>query len=355
MSIEKYNKIFSIGVISLSLPTSEKLETEVKQAKEKQSDERKEKQKRLNMRVRAGIDYLTENGFAVSVGKTVFPDMSLGYKAASIKDRVNDVHEMFSNQKVNLIMNTIGGYNCNEILEYLDYDLIKKNPKFFVGFSDITSANLALFTKANIKTVNGSHITYYLHDKNSFLNLFQTLNNEKKELACEKFIWEGDLTKTLREPGEIEFLRGKNSTAEGWAIGGNLSTFCLMLGTEYTPDFSGSVLFIEYDKEEDTCLPSLERLMWQIRQNGIFKKINALVFGQLQKDVLKEETRTEKKEGGKAKDIDTLKRILIDVTSGYDFPVLYNTTFGHIYPSWQIINGANVEFSTTKPVTIKIK
>ncbi len=240
-------------------------------------------------------------------------------------------------------MNTIGGYNCNEILEFLDYDLIKKNRKHFVGFSDITSANLALFTKANIPTVNGCHITYYLSDQNSFLDLFQTLNNEKKNLVAEKFIWQGDLSKSLREPGDIKFLQNKNSKAEGWAIGGNLSTFCLMLGTEYMPDFTGSVLFLEYDKEEDKCLPSLERLMWQIRQNGIFKKINALVFGQLQKEVVAEETET-----------DTLERILKNVTDGYNFPVLFNTTFGHIYPSWQVVNGEKYSFATPEKISIQV-
>jgi len=344
MSIEKYDKIFTIGLVSLSLPTYDISDEDINNEKDEKSKEKKEKQKRLNMRVRAGIDYLTANGFVITLGKTVFPKKSFSYKAASIQDRVDDVHEMFSNPQINLVMNTIGGYNCNEILEYLDYDLIEKNPKYFVGFSDITSANLALFTKSRIKTVNGSHITYYLHDKNSFLDLFQTLNNEKEELIPEKFIWEGDLSKTLREPGKIKFLQNKKSTAQGWAIGGNLSTFCLMLGTEYMPDFSGSVLFIEYDKEEQTCLPSLERLMWQIRQNGIFKKINALVFGQLQKDVAKEETET-----------DNLERILKDVTDGYDFPVLFNTTFGHIYPSWQIINGATIQLSTADPIKIKLK
>ena len=327
MSIDKYNKMFSVGLVSLSLPTSDGTPENIREK-----------------RVRAGIDYLIGSGFSVEIGKTVFPEKPYGYKAASIQDRVDDIHAMFSNPNVNLIMNTIGGYNCNEILEFLDYDLIRRNPKFFVGFSDITAANLALFTKADIKTVNGSHITYYLHDKNSFLDLLCTLNNEKQELLCERFIWEGDLTKTLREPGGIKFIGGKNPVAGGWAIGGNLSTFCLMLGTQYLPDFSGSILFLEYDKEEATCLPSLERLMWQIRQNGILGKIKALVFGQLQKDVLKEETET-----------DNLERILTDVTKGYNFPVLFNTTFGHIYPSWQIINGAVIKLSTSKEVIIKLQ
>jgi len=326
MSIEKYNKQYSIGLVALSLPTADGT-TENTRAK----------------KVQAGIDYLQAKGFSVTIGKTVFPEKPHGYKAASIADRVKDIHEMFSNSKINLIMNTIGGYNCNEILESLDYDLIKKNPKHFVGFSDITSANLALFTKANIPTVNGCHITYYLTDQNSFLDLFQTLNNEKKNLNPEKYIWQGDLSKTLREPGAIKFLQDKNSSAQGWAIGGNLSTFCLMLGTEYMPDFAGSILFLEYDKEEDKCLPSLERLMWQIRQNGIFKKINGLVFGQLQVEVAAEEN-----------DFDNLQRILTDVTQGYDFPVLFNTSFGHIYPCWQIVNGKEYSFTTPDSISIQI-
>jgi len=329
MSIQKYNKMFKIGVVSLSLPVY---------------DYKKPDNKSRELKIQAGIEYLTRNGFEVLIGKSTFNRPSLGYKAASIKDRRDDLHQMFLSNKVNVIMNTIGGYCANEILESLDYDMIEKNPKVFVGFSDITAINLALFTKSKIRTVNGMHLGNHLDNQNAFFSLFSLLNNEVSELHSSKYIWENDIANTLRQPGEIECLKGKKTSSDGWLIGGNLSTFCLMLGTEYVPDFSGSILLLEYDKEEANCLPSLERLMWQIRQNGIFKRINGLVFGQLQNEVMAQET-----------DYDKIERILRDVTEGYDFPVLFNAPFGHFYPTWQVVNGSKISILTTGNIKINIK
>ena len=126
-------------------------------------------------------------------------------------------------------------------------------------------------------------------------------------------------------------LPNKVSSSVGPALAANLSTLCLMLGTPFLPSFSERVLFLEYDREEQTALPSLERFLWQLRQSGALRNLSGLVFGALQPSVAGEETAT-----------DTIERILGEVTAGYTYPVIYNAQFGHIYPSWVIVNGREV-------------
>jgi len=323
VSIDKHIGHFKIGVVSLS-----------------NSLYRKDGSDILKQKVLSGINFLTKAGFTITVGKSVFN--SCGYKASSIKERVEDLHQMFSNEKVNLIMNTVGGYNSNEILEYLDFAHIQKHPKIFVGFSDITTINLALYSKAQIETVNGAHLSYFVHHNNAFDALFDLLKNRHQSLTNPIYVWENEANATLRQPGEIKYLEGKKEAGVGSALGGNLSTFCLLLGTEYMPDLADTILFLEYDKEEATSLPSIERFLWQVRQNGIFKKIKALIFGHLPKEVAGEENEN-----------DNIHRILEQVTEGCDFPVLYNACFGHIYPSWQIINGTRYQVETHPQCLIK--
>jgi muramoyltetrapeptide carboxypeptidase len=260
------------------------------------------------------IQNLKSQGHELIVGKTVFS--KFGYKTASIEDRLSDLHQMFLDPKIEIILNNTGGYSSNELLEFIDYDLIKKNPKIFVGYSDITAINLALYTKTGLQTINGPMVVDFDWYKNCYKDLFDYFEGKKSELQSD----------------QIKYLANKKLEAKGEIIAGNLSTFNLLLGTKYLPDFKNKVLFLEYDKEESKALPSLERMLWQIRQNGIFDKINGLVFGLLEPEVQKEET-----------EFQNIKSILESVTQNYTFPVLYNAQFGHIYPSWVLQNGRKVE------------
>ncbi len=78
-------------------------------------------------------------GFKVTFGKNVLNSIGEDYKCASIEDRIEDLHEAFKDKNVKAILTVIGGYNVNQILDYIDYNLIKENPKIICGFSDITA------------------------------------------------------------------------------------------------------------------------------------------------------------------------------------------------------------------------
>ena len=100
---------------------------------------------------------LDELGFKVTFGKNVHNEIDKNYYCSSIEDRVSDLHDAFRDKNVKAILTVIGGFNVNQILDYLDYDLIKNNPKIICGFSDITALLNSITTKTGLVTYYGPH------------------------------------------------------------------------------------------------------------------------------------------------------------------------------------------------------
>lgn len=100
-------------------------------------------------------------GFKVTLGKNVLNSIGEDYNCASIEDRIEDLHEAFKDKNVKAILTVIGGYNVNQILDYIDYDLIKENPKIICGFSDITALTNAIYAKTGMITYSGPHFSSF--------------------------------------------------------------------------------------------------------------------------------------------------------------------------------------------------
>lgn len=262
--------------------------------------------------IKEAIAWLEQRGATVNLGRTVWRTQK--YRSATIATRVEDLMSMYESEEIDVILSVRGGFNSNEMLEYIDFGRIKAKPKWFVGYSDITALNLALHAKAKAKVMHGAMLGDFKRWPDCLDVLGKTLF--EREAASKK-------KKALK--GKLKTLSGKRVTASGRLIAVNLSTFSLLLGTKYMPDLTGTFIFVEYDKEEQHGLPSLQRFMWQLRQAGVFEKVNGLVFGKLEESVGDEEVQGF-----------GLKEILTEVTSGYKFPVIYNAPFGHATSSWQL-------------------
>lgn len=104
---------------------------------------------------------LEKLGFKVTFGKNVLKSIDDNFKCANIQDRVEDLHEAFKDKNVKAILTVIGGYNVNQILDYIDYDLIKANPKIICGFSDITALSNAIYAKTGMVTYSGPHFSSF--------------------------------------------------------------------------------------------------------------------------------------------------------------------------------------------------
>ena len=298
-----------VGVVALSMPSAGKRRS----------------------RVTSALKSFRTLGLRVEVGKSVYSQT--GYKSMTARERARDLQRLLCDDRVRVIFNTTGGYNSNEVIEYLDWSALRAvRDKIFVGYSDITAINLALARGTSIQVVQGPMLVDYSQDPESFTRFFAEMELADCELSNWPRVGEYSQTKLrFRDSARIQTLDGKRKSAEGRLVTGNLSTFNLMLGTPWMPSLRGAVLFLEYDKEEATALPSIERMLWQLRLAGVFDQISGLVFGQLQQVVQDEETR-----------VDNIRRILSDVTDRFRFPVLYGAQFGHIYPSWYLRFGARV-------------
>jgi len=198
-------------------------------------------------------DRLESLGFKVTFGKYV-NEIDEYYNSSPADKRAEDINEAFMDKNVKAILTVIGGYNSNQIIKYIDFDLIKKNPKIFCGFSDISVLSNAIYAKTNIVTYSGPHYSSFgmlkgfEYSMDYFKKMF--LSEDEFEIMSSEE-WSDDawfLDQENREFTENEGMYVINEgTAEGIIVGGNLCTVNLLKGTEYMPSLDNKVLFIEDD------------------------------------------------------------------------------------------------------------
>ena len=225
-------------------------------------------------------------GLKLSFGKHI--NESDEFNSSSIKSRVEDLHDAFADKNIKAIITVIGGFNSNQLLRYIDWDLIKNNPKIFLGFSDITALNNAIFTKTGLVTYSGPHYSMFGQE----LYFDYTLEYFKKCLMIDRPMsvlpskewsddeWYLDQNKRdlINNTGHLVINEGK---AKGTILGGNLCTFNLLQGTEYFPDLTNSILFLEDDYE--TVPHTFDRDLQSLIHLPDFNKVRGLVIGRFQK------------------------------------------------------------------------
>ena len=209
--------------------------------------------------------------------------------SSTVEKRAADINEAFADKSVQAVLTVIGGFNSNEILKYIDYDLIKKNPKIFMGFSDITALHAAIYAKTGLVTYYGPHYSSLGMKK----GCEYTLENMQKVLfedgefelkASDEWsddLWFLDQEKRTFIKNEGWWHINKGSV-EGRIIGGNLCTFVLTLGTSYRPKFEkDTILFIEDDGTSDAR--AFDRNLQALIYQEDFENVKGLVIGRFQK------------------------------------------------------------------------
>lgn len=217
------------------------------------------------------IDVLKSFGFKVKQGKYIFERK--GYLAGSDKNRAWDVNNMFEDKSVDGIFCLRGGYGSPQILPYLDYDLIAKNPKALIGYSDITALLNAIYARTGLVTFHGpiakQNFTEYtlksfkdiLFNPKANIDLGTPPLFETKEGQAEK-----DNRLTLINQG----------VAHGQLIGGNLSLMVKLIGTPFEPDYTNKILFLE-DVEEAPY--RVDGMLTHLKISGRLDKLAGIVFG----------------------------------------------------------------------------
>ena len=207
-------------------------------------------------------------GLKLKMGKNV--GKRTGYLGGSIQERVEDVHWAFSDPEVKAVFAMRGGYGSAQILDRIDLDLIRKNPKIFTGYSDITAMHLAIHQKAGLVTFHGPTTLSRFND--------YTLNHFKRAIFHSEPI--GKLTnpeeaREIRPRHITRTIRG--GTARGRLIGGNLTLISTTMGTPFEIQTDGKLLFLE-DVDEQPY--SMDRMLTQLRLAGKFKNIAGLIIGE---------------------------------------------------------------------------
>src|SRR5699024_1644361 len=174
--------------------------------------------------------------------------------------RAKDVNAMFADSEVDAILSFRGGWGCNRILEYIDFDIIAQNPKPFIGFSDITSLLLSIYSKTGLVTYHGpvgkSDWTDYT--ASNFKNCWM---KEQAFTATSKL-------------GSI--LKVKGGRVRGKLLDGNLTVLTAMTGSGYLPEWQDAILLVEEVGED---VYRVDRMLTQLRLAGVFEKINGFIFG----------------------------------------------------------------------------
>ena len=207
-------------------------------------------------------------GLKVKFGKHVLSKH--GYLAGTDEERVADIHDMFENNSVKALMAMRGGWGSNRILDKIDFDLIRNNPKILIGFSDITSLLIAIYAKTGLITFNGPVAT-------SKWGRFTSNWFKKILIEAESVKMQNPRTKLDGTPTDFHKITTINSgTAEGRLIGGNLTAITSMLGSEFLPDWEGSILFLEEVNEK---IYKIDRMLTQLKLAGVLDKVSGIIIG----------------------------------------------------------------------------
>ncbi|MGN0733037.1 MAG: LD-carboxypeptidase [Emergencia sp.] len=210
--------------------------------------------------------YLEEMGYKVVIGRNV--NKTKGFTAASEEDRAADINEMFARDDIDAIFVTQGGYGSAQLVDKLDYDLIKNNPKIFTGFSDITSLHLAFQKHCDMVSFHAPGMARFNEE-------------ELTEYTKESFF---KVLEGISEPYEIELADPKKylvSMGQGKVtapvVGGNLTLICASLGTDYEIDCKDKILFIE---DVDTEPWIFDHNMCHLRNAGKLDDCAAVLVGE---------------------------------------------------------------------------
>ncbi len=253
------------------------------------------------------IAYMQELGFKVKVGESAHA--RYGYLSGTDEVRARDVNAMFADPEVDAIVCTRGGYGTMRMLDLLDYDVIRKNPKVFVGFSDITAMHIAFLEKCGLVTFHGPMATRW---EAEFADGFT------QPAFLGAVMQPKPLGNLINAPGYHERATVNPGSAEGMLVGGNLSLIAGTIGTPYEIDTKDRILFIEEIGERTYCV---DRMLTQLRLAGKFEDCAGIVFGDFN------DCPVEYPEFGL-----TLEEVIRDVAATCGKPVFTGLQAGHVSP-----------------------
>lgn len=273
--------------------------------------------------INKGTRYIESLGYRVELGKNI--RKSRGYLAGTDEERVQDIHQMFKAKNIKAVFCLRGGYGAFRLLDKINYKLIRNNPKIFVGFSEITSLQMAFLKKANLITFAGPMVVpNFSKDVSPYTeeNFWRLITSNKK-------------IGRLKFPNSEKLPNINRGNVTGQLIGGNLAVFVSLIGSQFLPILKDKILLLE-DVSEFPY--KIDRMMNQLKLNQIFKKIKGIILGRFV-DCLEHDP---------TKKTLTLSEVMEDYLRGIKVPTIYTFPHGHIKDMLTLPMGVKVKLNATK-------
>lgn len=295
-------------------------------------------------RAMRGVRLLESLGYRVEIGTYAFGNA--GHVSASVQQRLHDLHTAFLDPNVKMVLATIGGTHAADLLQHIDFDLIRQNPKIFMGFSDNTILHTAFRTECNLATLYGpglltdwsEHPQMPQEALESAIRLmtsptpFGTL--QAPTWWTDEFLdWESgeDLVRAREQHDNSGWIWIREGIASGRTIGGCLETLQHLRGTRWWPDFNGSILCIE-TSEECPGPEAFDIMFGDYARMGVLDQISGLLVARPYGFTPEQHAR--------------LIDYLADRVADYSFPVVANMDFGHTTPMVTMPLGINVRIDS---------
>ena len=281
----------------------------------------------LEERIEPAIKSIEELGLIPVLGESI--KCRHGYLSGSDKVRADDINKMFADKSIRGIFAMRGGYGCARILNMIDYKIIKKNPKVFVGYSDVTALHNVINEKCRLITFHGPMPATELYKGIDEYSMKSYIDNIFCGNACRK----------LCNPENYEMKTLTGGNAKGILIGGNLTLVAASMGTPYEVDTKGKILFLEDIGEYPF---RIDRMLTQLKQCNKFKDAEGIILG----------AWTDCNATDPDKSL-SLMEIFQEILVPENKPIIYNACFGHCLPTMTIPMGAKISMDAdTKEILI---
>ena len=296
-------------------------------------------------RAKAALESL---GLRVTFSKNAFSRNQRG--CPTDDEKVADLHAAFMDENVKCVLAAIGGFNSNQLLGRIDWQIIKDNPKIFGGFSDITVLNHAILAKTGLATyAMPNFYCFGLPPEADYsLEYFRRclFADQPAEFVVQQSETFYDLPWNYDEASPRQALENngprvvQGGSAEGVMIGGNLCSLNLLNGTEYFPKVGGDIILCIEDDSYDSIPETFERHVQALMQQPFFRQVKAILVGRFQGE-------------SRATD-DTISDIILSKNIDSKIPVVVNLDFGHTDPKFtypvggkcKVVAGSNIKITS---------
>ena len=266
--------------------------------------------------LRPALKILESWGLKAVLGKTIGAEEN--QFAGNEELRAEDFQQMLDNPKIKAIWCARGGYGTVKMIDMLDFSAFQKNPKWIIGYSDVT----VLHSHIHNLGIETLHAQMCLDIENKTEEARESIRKVLFEQEYSIAFNVNTYNKTFQQKHQLSSIQSK-------IVGGNLSVFYSLCGSSSAINTDGKILFIE---DLDEYLYHIDRMMMNLKRNGVFKNLNALIVGGMT------DMNDNRIPFGK-----TAEEIILDAVKDYNYPVFFNFPAGHIKDNQALIFGREVK------------